>query len=110
MCKPPCGSRAPTESRWFREAPGLGSRAALRLGGRTVKDVAGYDLKRLFVGSEGTLGIVTEVTLRLRPLPPPVTTVVATFDDIVAAGRAVTEIVGRVRPAVLELMDRTTVR
>ncbi len=83
---------------------------AVRLGGRTIKDVAGYDLKRLFVGSEGTLGVVTEATLRLRPLPPPATTVVATFRDVVEAGRAVTEIVGRFRPAALELMDRASVR
>lgn len=80
---------------------------ALRLGGRTVKDVVGYDLKRLFVGSEGTLGVVTEVTLRLRPAPQPHTTVVATFTDPVAAGRVVTDIRRRTRPAVLEFMDAT---
>jgi glycolate oxidase len=82
---------------------------AVRLGGRTIKDVAGYDLKRLFVGSEGTLGVMTEATLRLRPMPPPATTLVATFPDIVAAGRAVIDVVGRFRPAALELMDRTTI-
>jgi glycolate oxidase len=83
---------------------------AVRVGGRTIKDVAGYDLKRLFVGSEGTLGIVTEATLRLRPQPPPSTTVVATFGEVAAAGRAVTAIVARFRPSVLELMDRTSIR
>jgi glycolate oxidase len=81
----------------------------LRLGGRTVKDVAGYDLKRLFVGSEGTLGVITEATLRLRPPPPPATTVVASFADVVDAGRAVATIAARFRPAALEVMDNAAV-
>ncbi|HEY2332415.1 MAG TPA: FAD-linked oxidase C-terminal domain-containing protein [Acidimicrobiales bacterium] len=81
----------------------------LRLGGRTVKDVAGYDLKRLFVGSEGTLGVITEATLRLRPLPPPAITVVATFAGVVEAGRAVASVMARIRPSMLELMDGAAV-
>ena len=80
-----------------------------RLGGRTIKDVAGLDLKRLFVGSEGTLGVITEATLRLRPTPPPASTVVATFADPVQAGRAVTATMASQRPSALELMDRAAV-
>jgi len=88
----------------------LADGSVVRLGGRTIKDVAGYDLKRLFIGSEGTLGVITSATLRLRPLPPPAATVVATFSDVVDAGRAVAAIMAELRPAALELMDRTSVR
>ncbi|HMH93511.1 MAG TPA: FAD-binding protein [Streptosporangiaceae bacterium] len=81
---------------------------AVRLGRRTTKGVAGLDLVGLFVGSEGTLGVVTEVTLRLRPaLAGTPRTVVAAFGDLVSAGRAVAQITRRgLTPAVLELLDR----
>jgi glycolate oxidase len=88
----------------------LASGSVLRTGGRTVKNVAGYDLTRLFVGSEGTLGIITEATLRLRPRPLPATTLLASFPTLVGAGAAVTEIMASTRPSLLELMDRATVR
>ena len=79
-----------------------------RVGRRTVKGVAGYDLAGLIVGSEGTLGVVTMARLRLRPLPPPPTTVVAVFDTMKAAGAAVQAIMQRTTPSVLEILDRTT--
>ena len=84
----------------------------LRTGGRTVKGVAGLDLTSLFVGSEGTLGVVTEVTLRLRTLPSgPLQTLAATFRDLGAAGRVVTAIVAEgLRPSLLEILDRTTIQ
>ena len=59
----------------------------LRLGGKNVKDVAGYGLMPLLVGSQGTLGLVTEATLRLRPAPPPRSTLIAFFPSLEAAGR-----------------------
>ncbi len=85
--------------------------SVVRLGGRTVKDVAGYGLIPLIVGSQGTLAIVTEATLRLRPAPPPKATLIAFFPSLEAAGRAVTAIAdAAVEPCTLELMDRTTIR
>lgn len=81
----------------------------LRTGHRTIKGVAGYDLTALLIGSEGTLGIVTEATLRLRPRPVATATLAAWFPDAPTAARAVAAIVAaRVQPSMLELMDGAT--
>ncbi len=87
-------------------AAGYGT--AVALGRRTVKGVAGYDLAGLMVGSEGTLGVVTEITLRLRPAPMATPrTIVGAFPTLVSAGRAVAEVTRRrLVPSALELLDR----
>jgi glycolate oxidase len=83
----------------------------VRLGGRTTKDVAGYGLIPLIVGSQGTLALITEATLRLRPTPPPKATLLAFFPSLTSAGEAVSALVAAgVEPCTLELMDRTTIR
>jgi glycolate oxidase len=83
----------------------------VRLGRRTAKGVAGYDLTGLMVGSEGTLGIVTEITLRLRPTRPPEQTVAGFFDSLTAAGEAVREVAAAgLTPSALELIDRNCLR
>lgn len=80
----------------------------LRTGRRTPKGVAGYDLTRLFVGSEGTLGVITEITLALRPTPEESLTLVAVFPTTTAAGDAVARIAADgASPSLLELLDRT---
>jgi glycolate oxidase len=88
----------------------VGYGEAVRLGRRTTKGVAGLDLVGLFVGSEGTLGVVTEVTLRLRPARAGTPrTVVGAFGDLVTSGQAVAQITRRgLTPAVLELLDRAS--
>jgi glycolate oxidase len=86
----------------------LASGELLRTGRRTVKGVAGYDLTHLFVGAEGTLGVITQATLALRPLPAPPVTLVASFPSTAAAGVAVSEVVrAGLVPSLLEIMDRT---
>jgi glycolate oxidase len=88
----------------------LADGSVIRTGGRNIKDVAGYDLTGLLVGSQGTLGIVTEAILRLRPAPPPKATLLAFFDTLEAAGEAVARITADgLQPCTLELMDRSTI-
>jgi len=81
----------------------------LHTGGRTVKNVTGYDFTRLLVGSEGTLGIVTEITLRLIPRPEAVRTLVAQFASADAAMAVVVETArAGIVPRALEFMDKNT--
>jgi glycolate oxidase len=87
----------------------LADGAVLRLGGPRLKDSAGLSLTKLFVGSEGMLGVITELTLRLLPAQPPASTLVASFASIEAAADAVLAIIGKLRPSTLELMDNASI-
>jgi glycolate oxidase len=83
----------------------------VELGGTTMKNVTGYDLPQIIVGSEGTLAIVTSVTLRLLPLPPAKQTVLAVFNELVKSGLAVHKVLADgILPAKIELMDNWVVR
>jgi len=83
----------------------------MRVGGRTIKDVAGYNLQQLFIGSEGTLGVVTEITVRLVPKPAAQLTALAAFPKLADACQAVGNILqAGVVPLVTELMDQGTTR
>ncbi|BAF60411.1 MAG: FAD-binding protein [Pelotomaculum sp.] len=87
----------------------LASGEAVRFGGKTVKNVTAYDMVRLFTGSEGTLGIITEITVRLIPAPPARVTMSAIFKDLTGAGRSIEGIIkNKVIPATMEIMDRVT--
>ena len=79
------------------------------LGGKRVKDVAGLSLLKLFVGSEGTLGVVTSATLRLVPAQPARSTLVASFASVTAAADAVVAVGRTLRPSMMELMDQASI-
>ncbi len=83
----------------------------IRTGNPILKDVAGYDITKLFVGSEGTLGLLTEATLKLIPKPQARATALALFNDLETVGRAVTRIMtSGIFPSALEFMDRDAIR
>ena len=85
--------------------------SVLHTGSHTMKCVSGYDLTRLFVGSEGTLGVVTEITLKINPKPRATRTCTATFNDLPQAGKAVSEIMrSGIIPSVLELIDSANLK
>jgi len=78
----------------------------ITVGSRSVKQSSGYDLLHLFIGSEGTLGVITEATLKLAPIPPYMSAVVATFPNVTAAVEAVVAVRGSgLDPAALEFID-----
>ncbi|MDY6959043.1 MAG: FAD-binding oxidoreductase, partial [Halobacteriota archaeon] len=86
----------------------LASGEVIKTGARTIKSCSGYDLTSLFVGSEGTLGIITEITLRILPKPEGEVSFVASFGSIGAACDAGRRLLEKLNPSVLEFVDRTT--
>ena len=82
----------------------------LRLGGKLLKNVTGYQLGQLFIGSEGSLGVITEIILRLLPLPRVRCTAAAYFPSLDQAAQAVSDVMAAgIQPATLEMMDQTTI-
>ncbi|MCP4578918.1 MAG: FAD-binding protein [Deltaproteobacteria bacterium] len=81
----------------------------MRTGSKAMKSVSGYDLTRLFVGSEGTLGVVTEITFKINPRPTATSTALATFDNLEDTGNAINQIMhSGIIPSALEILGRET--
>ncbi len=82
----------------------------LKTGGSTVKNVTGYDLTKLIIGSEGTLAVITEATLRLIPKPADTRTAMVIFDDLYTAGKSISKILtSGVRPSKMEILDQNAI-
>jgi glycolate oxidase len=82
----------------------------MRTGSKTMKSVSGYDMTRLLVGSEGTLGVITEITLKISPRPTATSTALATFGNLEDAGRALSETMySGIIPSALEILGRKTI-
>lgn len=89
----------------------LADGSTLSLGNKCVKDVAGYSLKDLFIGSEGTLGFITEVLLKLVPIPKSRRTLLAVFERMIDAASTVSAIISQnIVPCTLEFLDRVTIQ
>ena len=83
---------------------------AYRLGSRTIKNSSGYQIERLLVGSEGTLGVITEATIRISPLPEKRAVALASFNSLYDAGKGVANIISAgILPSALEIMDRVCI-
>jgi glycolate oxidase len=89
----------------------LASGEVMRTGRRTIKSTTGLDLTGLFVGSEGLLGIITEITVKLVPAPPPPATAVAYFDQLAPAGAAIADVFRQGHePSLMEIVDQASLR
>ncbi|CDQ20789.1 putative FAD-linked oxidoreductase [Halobacillus karajensis] len=83
----------------------------IRTGGQTIKNVTGFDLTKLIVGSEGTLGVITEATLKLVPKPPAVQTIMVEFNDVRTAGKAISRtLTSGILPSKMEFMDQACIQ
>jgi len=89
----------------------LGDGREMKVGGRNIKSVSGYDLTRLMVGSEGTLGVLTEIILKINPKPTATATALAVFDKLEDAGGAIVGVMSSgILPSVLEILGRETLQ